>query len=49
MASLRKSPKSPYYIACITLADGKRTQKSTKSTDRKKAQRIADLMEEAEP
>ena len=48
MASLRKSPKSPYYIACITLADGKRTQKSTKSTDRKKAQRIADLMEEAE-
>ena len=42
MASLRRIPRSIYWIACFTDKDGKRRQKSTKATDRKKAQRIAD-------
>ena len=42
MASLRRVPGSRYWIACFTDKGGKRRQKSTKETDRKKAQRIAD-------
>jgi integrase len=30
MASLRRLPKSPYWIACFTDADGTRTQRSTR-------------------
>src|SRR5258707_15369549 len=29
MASLRRLPNSPYWIACIRLPDGRRTQRST--------------------
>jgi integrase len=47
MASLRRLPKSPYWIACFTLPDGTRTQRSTKSTDRREAQRIANKFEDA--
>lgn len=42
MASLRRVPGSKYWIACFTDKDGKRRQQSTKQTDRKKAQSIAD-------
>ena len=42
MASLRRVPGSKYWIACFTDKDGKRRQQSTKETDHKKAQRIAD-------
>ena len=37
MASIRKHPKSPFWFACITLPDGRQTQRSTKLTDAKKA------------
>jgi integrase len=47
MASLRRFPRSPYWFACFTLPDGRRTQQSTKSTDRKEAQRIANKFEDA--
>lgn len=47
MASLRKHPKSNYWFACITLPDGRRTQRSTKETDRRKAQKIAEAFEAA--
>ena len=46
MASLRRLPNSPYWIACFTLPDGRRTQRSTKATDRKEAQRIANKFED---
>ena len=48
MPSLRRIPKSPYWIACITLSDGKRTQRSTKQKDKRKAMEIAVEMENAE-
>ena len=41
MASLRRVPNSPYWIACFTDADGRRTNRSTKLTDRRKAQKLA--------
>jgi integrase len=41
MASVRKISDSPYWIACFTLPDGKRTNRSTKSKDKREAQRIA--------
>lgn len=47
MASLRRKPRSPYWFACYTNADGKRTQRSTKQSDRRKAQAIADQYEKA--
>lgn len=47
MASLRKKHGSPYWFACFTDADGKRTQRSTKQSDRKKAQGIANQWEKA--
>ncbi len=46
MASLRKIPGCKNWVACITLADGRRTQRSTRETDRKQAQKIADTYEE---
>jgi integrase len=48
MASIRKIPRSQYWIACITLSDGRQTQRTTKCTDRKKAMLIASQLEEAE-
>jgi integrase len=41
MASLRKRPKSPFYVACYYGADGRRTQRSTETTDRRVAMRQA--------
>lgn len=46
MASLRKHPRSPYWFACYNLPDGRRTQRSTKQTDRRKAERIANAWED---
>src|ERR1700730_13350641 len=47
MASVRKHPRSKYWYACITLPDGRQTQRSTRETDRKRAFRIAEKYEEA--
>jgi integrase len=47
MASLRRLPNSPYWIACFTLPDGRRTQRSTKTADRQEAKRIANKFEDA--
>jgi integrase len=52
MASLRRHPKSPFYVACFTGADGKRYQRSTrikadgKVESRRQAQRIANEYED---
>lgn len=46
MASIRKKfGKSKYFYACYTDRDGVQQQKSTKTTDRKIAQQIADELE----
>jgi integrase len=42
MASLTKKKSSKIWIAVLTLSDGRRTNRSTGTTDKKKAQRIAD-------
>lgn len=47
MASLRRHPASPFWIACFSLPDSRRTQRSTKQTDRRKAERIANQWEDA--
>jgi hypothetical protein len=47
MASLRRKEDSKFWFACFTLKDGTRTQRSTKETDQKKAQKIADEYERA--
>lgn len=47
MAYLRHLPKSPYWIAGFDLPDGRRTQRSTKLTDRKAAMRLALQWEDA--
>ena len=47
MASLRRLPNSPFWIACFSLPDGRRTQRSTKATDRREAERIANKFEDA--
>ena len=47
MASLRKHPRSPFYFACYTLADGRRTQRSTGTSDKRKALTIALKYEDA--
>src|SRR5262245_36670021 len=41
MASLRKKVGSPYWFACFTRPDGIRTQRSTKTGDRRLATRLA--------
>jgi len=46
MASLRKHPKSSYWIACYRDANGRQTTRSTKETDRKRAQELADKFEQ---
>lgn len=47
MASVTIKQNCQYFIACITLEDGTRTQRSTRITDRKDAQRFAEDLEEA--
>jgi integrase len=47
MASLRRKDRSPFWFACFTLPDGTRTQRSTGTTDRRTAQRIANEFEDA--
>jgi len=47
MASIRRHPRSKYFHACITLPDGRQTQRSTKLTDAKRALKFANLIEEA--
>ena len=47
MASLRQRDGTKFWFACLTLPNGRRVQRSTKETDRKKAQRIADKWEAA--
>jgi integrase len=47
MASIRKHPKSKFWYACITLPDGRQTQRSTKLTDAKKALKFAEKVEDA--
>lgn len=44
--SIRKKLGSKYWFACFALPDGTRVQRSTKETDRKKAQKLADNFEE---
>jgi integrase len=47
MASIRRHPRSPFWIACIRLPDGRRTNRSTGTTDKKEAQRVANKFEDA--
>lgn len=47
MASIWKHPESQYWYACFTRLDGTRTKKSTKTTDGKLAQKLADEFEQA--
>src|SRR5438552_2842720 len=47
MASIRRHPKSPFWFACITLPNGRQTQRTTKQTDPKKALKFAQKLEEA--
>lgn len=47
MAALRKKPRSPFWFACFSLPDGRRTQRSTKVTDRRQAMRLAIEWEDA--
>lgn len=47
MASLWKHPKSRYWTACFTDSAGRRRKRSTKETNRKKAELIAAKLEEA--
>ena len=45
MASVWKHPKSKYWSACYTLADGRRVKESAKLTNRTSAQRLANALE----
>lgn len=45
MASLRKHPRSRYWIACFRDSDGRLTTRSTKHTDHRKALNLADEWE----
>src|SRR6266542_4228275 len=47
MASIRQREGSKFLFACVTLPNGRRVQRSTKETDRKKAQQLADKWESA--
>ncbi len=47
MASIRNHPSSPFWIACIRDAAGRRTNRSTKQTDARKARAIAEEWEKA--
>jgi hypothetical protein len=45
MAYLRKSPKSPFYIACFRDLNGKQFNRSTKQTDKESALKVATSLE----
>jgi integrase len=47
MASIKRHPKSPFWMACFTLSDGRRTTRSTGTSEKKEAQRIANRFEDA--
>lgn len=47
MASLRKKDRSPFWFACYTLPDGRRTQRSTGTSERRKALALAVKYEQA--
>lgn len=47
MASIRKREGSKFWFGCVTLPNGRRVQRSTKETDRKRAQQIVDKWESA--
>src|ERR1043165_5177089 len=47
VASIRRKLGSPYWYACFNLPDGTRTQRSTRTTDRKTALKVAEKCEEA--
>lgn len=47
MAALRRKLRSPYFFACFTDSHGRRVQRSTKQSNRKKAQAVADAWEKA--
>ncbi len=47
MASIHKMPNSKYWYAQLTLPDGTRTFRATHATNRAKARKIADKMDEA--
>jgi len=48
MASLTKHPKSQFWVACFRSRDGRQLKRSTKTTDRAEAMRIAQELEGAE-
>jgi hypothetical protein len=48
MASIRKFKKSKFYYACWTDQKGKQVQKSTRTTDKRRAKEIADAIEKTE-
>lgn len=47
MASLWKHPHSKYWTACFTGRDGRRLKRSTKTTDRRLATKLAEQFEDA--
>jgi integrase len=47
MASVRQREGTKFWFACFTLPNGRRVQRSTKETNRKKAQQIAEKWEAA--
>ena len=47
MASVKRHPRSPFWMACFSLPDGRRTNRSTGTSDKKEAQRIANQFEDA--
>src|ERR1035437_2629274 len=47
MASLTKRARSKFWVACFTNRTGRRMKRSTKSANRKQAQKIADQWEES--
>ncbi len=47
MASIHRIPRSQYWIAAYTDANGRRLKKSTKTTDKRAARRLAELWEDA--
>jgi hypothetical protein len=47
MAALRKKDRSPFWFACFSLPDGRRTQRSTKLVDRREAMKLAMQWEDA--
>src|SRR6516162_7270007 len=49
MASIWKHPKSRYWTACFRDVTGHQRRASTKETNKKRAQRIADEYEKASP